>query len=152
SSKKTRFPLGHDITLDELERDPYPVFARLREQEPISWVAALNMWYVVGYEDVRTALPDSAHLTTASAQSTIFDTFGAHMLTTEGEVHDRYRRATRHAFTPSYVREHLEPAISATASDLVKAYEKKGSVELRAAFAARLPIQVMLRLCGLPMQ
>jgi cytochrome P450 len=152
SSRKTRFPLGHDITLDELERDPYPVFARLREQEPISWVAALNMWYVVGYEDVRTALLDSSHLTTASAQSTIFDTFGAHMLTTEGEVHDRYRRATRHAFTPGYVREHLEPAISATASDLVKAFEKQGRVELRAAFAARLPIQVMLRLCGLPAQ
>ena len=152
ASKKTHFPLGHDVTLEELERDPYPVFARLREQEPISWIAALNMWYVVGYEDVRSALLDSSRLTTASAQSTIFDTFGAHMLTTEGELHDRYRRATRHAFTPIYVRDHLESAIAAAAADLVKTFENQGRAELRAAFAARLPIQVMLLLCGLPAQ
>jgi cytochrome P450 len=152
SSKKARFPLGHAITLEELERDPYPVFARLREWEPISWVAALNMWYVVGYEDVRTALLDSTRLTTASAASTIFDTFGAHMLTTEGETHDRYRKATRHAFTPAFIREHLEPAIGAAAAELVKGFENEGSADLRAAFASRLPIQVMLLLCGLPAQ
>jgi cytochrome P450 len=144
--------LGHDVTLDELERDPYPVLARLREREPISWVAALNMWYVVGYEDVRTALLDASRLTTASAQSTIFDTFGAHMLTTEGAVHDRYRKATRHAFTPAFVRDHLEPAIGAAAAELVEAFEHQGHADLRAAFAARLPIQVMLLLCGLPAQ
>ena len=92
-SKRARFPLGHDITLDELDRDPYPVFARLREREPISWLPALNMWYVVGYEDVRTALFDSTRLTTASPHSTIFDTFGAQVLTTEGATHDRYRQA-----------------------------------------------------------
>ncbi len=152
SLKKVRFPLGHAITLEELERDPYPVFARLREWEPISWVAALNMWYVVGYEDVRTALLDSTRLTTASSQSTIFDTFGAHMLTTEGETHDRYRRATRHAFTPAFIREHLEPAIGAAAAELVKTFENQGEADLRAAFASRLPIRVMLVLCGLPAQ
>jgi cytochrome P450 len=152
SSKRVRFPLGHGITLEELERNPYPVFARLREHEPISWVAALNMWYAVGYENVRTALLDSTRLTTASPASTIFDTFGAHMLTTEGETHDRYRKATRHAFTPAFIREHLEPAIAAAAAELVKGFENEGSADLRAVFASRLPIQVMLLLCGLPIQ
>jgi cytochrome P450 len=151
-SKKTRFPLGHEVTLEELEKNPYPVFARLREAEPISWVPALNMWYVVGYEDVRNALLDSSRLTTASANSTIFDTFGEHMLTTEGELHDRYRRATRHAFTPGFVRDRLESAIAAAAAGLVNDFENQGRADLRAAFAARLPIQVMLLLCGLPAQ
>ena len=30
--------LGESITLDELERDPYSAYARLREEEPVSWV------------------------------------------------------------------------------------------------------------------
>jgi cytochrome P450 len=85
-ARTSRFSLGREITVEELDRDPYPVYARLREHEPISWVAALNMWYVVGYEDVRTALLGSSRLTTASAQSMIFDTFGAHMPTTEAYV------------------------------------------------------------------
>ncbi len=152
SSKQAQFPLGHDVTLEELERDPYPVFARLREREPITWLEALDMWYVVGYEDVRTALLDSTRLTTASSRSTIFDTFGAQMLTTEGELHDRYRRATRHAFTPIFVRDHLEPAIGTAARELVGAFESRGRAELREVFAARLPIQIMLLLCGLPAQ
>jgi hypothetical protein len=63
---------------------------------------ALGMWYVVRYEDVRTALFDATRLTTESPQSTIFDTFGAHILTTEGATHDRYREASRHPFAPGF--------------------------------------------------
>lgn len=150
SSKRARFPLGDAVALDELETDPYPVFARLREHEPISWIRALDMWYVVGYEDVRAALLDTSRLTTASPHSTIFDTFGAHMLTTEGEAHDRYRNATKRAFTPNFIRTHLEPSIGACAARLVRGFAERGEVELREAFASRLPIQVMLMLCGLP--
>src|ERR1700685_2976804 len=117
-AKKARFPIGHEITLAELDRDPYPAFARLREREPISWIPALNMWYVVGYEDVRTALLDTTRMTTVSAQSTILDTFGLHVLTTEGATHDRYRRALRHPFALAFVRAHLEPVIVAAARAL----------------------------------
>ncbi len=147
-----RFPVGREITLAELERDPYPAFERLRQYEPISWIAALNMWYIVGYEDVRTALLDSSRLTTESAQSTILDTFGAHILTTEGAIHERYRHALRHPFTPSFIRTHLEAPIEAAATALIDGFEKHGHADVRALFASRLPIQVILLVCGLPPQ
>jgi cytochrome P450 len=150
SAKSARFPIGRDITLAELDRDPYPAFARLREREPISWIPALNMWYVVGYENVRTALMDTARMTTASVQSTIFDTFGAHILTTEGTTHDRYRQALRHPFTPSFIRAHLEAAIVRAATQLIDEFKKHGVADLRVEFASRLPIQVILLVCGLP--
>ena len=149
-AKQTRFPIGHEISLAELDCNPYPAFARLREREPISWIPAVNMWYIVGYEDVRTALFDTTRLTTASTQSTIFDTFGAHVLTTEGTTHDRYRQALRHPFTPAFIRAHLEPAIVAAATALVDELQKHGLADLRAQFASRLPIQVILLICGLP--
>jgi len=147
--KTDRFPLGRGITLDELDRDPYPVFARLREREPISWLPSLNMWYVVGYDNVRTALLDSQRLTTASPQSTIFDTFGEHMLTTDGAMHDRYRGAAKSPFAPAFIRSHLELAIGAAARSLIGNFEMRGHAELRAEFAARLPVQTMLLLCGI---
>jgi cytochrome P450 len=149
-ANKARFPIGHEITLAELDHNPYPAFARLREREPISWIPAVNMWYIVGYEDVRTALLDTTRLTTASAQSTIFDTFGAHVLTSEGTTHDRYRQALRHPFTPTFIRAHLEPAIVAAATALVDEFQNRGRADLRADFASRLPIQVILLICGLP--
>lgn len=150
TSKRVRFPMGHEISLEELDRDPYPVFARLREREPISWVPVLGMWYVVRYEDVREALFDSKRLTTASPQSTIFDTFGAHMLTTEGVTHDRYRQATKQPFAPNFIRSNLEGSIRDSAIALVEEFEQQGQADLRTVFASRLPIQVILLVCGLP--
>ena len=144
------FPVGREITLEELDRDPYPAFERLRRFEPISWIAALNMWYIVGYEDVRTALLDTARLTTESAQSTILDTFGTHILTTEGAAHERYRQALRPPFTPAFIRSHLEAAIGAAATALVNEIENQGQADMRLSFASRLPIQVILIVCGLP--
>jgi hypothetical protein len=34
--------VGQTVTLDELERDPYPIYARLRDEEPVSWVPAIR--------------------------------------------------------------------------------------------------------------
>ncbi len=108
------------------------------------------MWYIVGYEDVRTALLDTTRMTTVSAQSTIFDTFGAHILTSEGATHDRYRQALRHPFAPNFIRAHLEAAINAATTALISEFENHGRADLRAVFASRLPIQVILLVCGLP--
>lgn len=148
--KHMRFPLGHAVTIPELEADPYEVFARLREHEPVTWLAELDMWYVTGYENVRAALLDVARLTTASNRSLIFDTFGAHMLTTENTTHDRYRRAVQFPFASTFIRTHLEAAISRAATELVDAFADRRVTDLRLTFASRLPIQVILLVCGLP--
>jgi cytochrome P450 len=148
-SNELRFPVGRAVTLAELDRDPYAVFARLAEHEPISWIPVLDMWYVVGYENVRAALADP-RLTTVSERSTIYDTFGEHMLTSEGAAHDRYRRSAQQFFTPAYIRSQLEPVIRARTESLVVDFERHGRAELRSAFAARLPVQAMLSVCGLP--
>src|SRR5258708_33448899 len=149
-AKEKRFPVGREITLAECGRDPYPGCERLRQYESISWIAALNMWYVVGYEDVRTALLDTSRLTTESAQSTILDTFGSNILTTEGALHERYRQALRRPYTPSFIRTHLEAAVAAAAAALIKNFEKRGQADVRSVFASRLPVQVILLVCGLP--
>lgn len=146
------FPLGAAVTLDELEADPYPAFARLREAEPVSWVAALGMWYATRHADVRAVLLDPTRFTTAWEHSTIYETFGAQMLTTEGETHDRYRMAALQAFMPGNIRARLEPAMEQAAERLVDGFVRDGEAELRAAFASRLPVQSILLAFGMPLE
>ncbi len=146
------FPLGAAITLEQLERDPYPFFAEVRMREPVTWVACLNMWFVTGYKDVRAILSDSWCFTTRSDHSPIFDTFGAQMLTSDGADHQRYREAMRHAFMPDVVRGQLEPAVRAAADQLADSFAARNEVELRSAFASRLPVQAMLLTFGLPLE
>jgi len=147
---KARASARSDVEVAELEEDPYPAYARLRAQGRLVWVESLNMWYATHYEDVRSILLDSARFTTESAHSTIYDTFGTQMLSAEGAPHSRYRRATQPAFMTSNIRERLEAAIGQAADALIDGFIADGESELRASFASRLPIQVMLSVFGLP--
>ena len=45
--------IGESITLDDLETDPYPIYARLRDDEPVAWVPAVGLWLVTRFEDVQ---------------------------------------------------------------------------------------------------
>jgi cytochrome P450 len=142
--------LGAAVTLDELSRDPYPIFQRLRELEPISWIDQLEMWYVTRYKHVQEVLSDAERFTTRFESSTIFDTFGAQMLTSDGTEQRRYREQFRAAFTPGAVRSSMEAPARDCATALVSAIQPNGTAELRAEFAARLPVLSILAMFGLP--
>src|SRR5207247_1396657 len=51
--RRRRVTIGESITLDDLETDPYPVYERLREDEPVAWVPAVELWLVTRFEDVQ---------------------------------------------------------------------------------------------------
>jgi cytochrome P450 len=144
------FPLGRSINIDDLDSDPYPVYSKLRDHEPVSRIDAFNLYMVTRYSDVQSILNDTETYVTGTEHSLIMDTFGEHMLTTEGELHDLYKNKVRSVFSPSAVRNHMEDAIRGHVQHLIDGFRNDGSVELRAAFAGRLPILSMLSLFGLP--
>ncbi|MDB6084629.1 MAG: cytochrome [Gammaproteobacteria bacterium] len=150
-SRQSRFPIGASVTTAQLELDPYAVFDRLRIAEPVSWIPALNMWYVTRYDDVQRVLLDAEAFTTAFERSTIRTTFGDQMLTAEGREHDRYRRAVQPDFQAHRVRASLEGRLMQLVEGLLDAVHDRGTAELRSTFASRLPIQAILCLCDLPL-
>jgi len=144
------FPIGAAIRAEALARDPYPWYAQLRAAEPISWIKELGMWYVTRYEDVRTILMDDRRFTTVSGNSLILDTFGVQMLTSEGAEHERYRRPVQPYFAAGHIRKTFEGAIEASARTLVRNFGAGDVIELRSAFAARLPVLTILHVFGMP--
>ena len=45
--------VGTEITLEQLEADPYPVYAQLRNEEPVCFVEAVGLWLVTRWDDVQ---------------------------------------------------------------------------------------------------
>ena len=43
------------ITVDELDDDPYPVYARMRREAPVCFVPAVGLWFVTRWDDVAFA-------------------------------------------------------------------------------------------------
>jgi cytochrome P450 len=46
-------PLVFDPADEAVRRDPFAVFARLRDEDPVHWSPALKTWVVTRYDDVR---------------------------------------------------------------------------------------------------
>ena len=144
-----KYPIGASINLDELSRDPFPIYARLREMEPISYVPALEMYFLTGYGDVRDVLQDNKHFIVGTERSLSYDIFGSHMMTVEGDDHTRYKSAHQKFFLPPAIRATLEDQIAPHVDSLIDGFAQDGEVDLRKSFASRLPVLTMLSLFGL---
>ncbi len=146
-----RFPLGDEVTVAELDRDPYPVLAELCEHEPVSFVGELGVYFVTRFDDVRDILRDTDSFVVGTEDSLVFDIFGEHMMTVEGTEHHRHRKPHLGFFLPPAIHNNLEPTIRAHANALIDEFEPLGEVELRRAFSGRLPVLTMLSLFGIPL-
>ena len=86
-----RFPLGAAITLDQLDTDPYPALARLRDHEPVSWVPVLDGWLVTRRDLCIEVMRDAARFTVDDPRFSTAQVVGPSMLSLDGDEHRRHR-------------------------------------------------------------
>ena len=144
------FPVGASIRMDAFDQDPYPWYARLVREEPVSWVPDAGMWFVSSAALVKEVLRDDETFVVGFERSTVRDILGDHMMSTDGTAARRYKQAHQPLFLPGSVRGEVEPRITAAARGLIASFRHRGELELRSGFASRLPVLVMLDLLGLP--
>lgn len=147
-----KYPIGASIDLSTLASDPYPTYAALRENEPVSWVRSLGMYFLTRYDDVCEVLQDHVNFIVGTERSTVYDTFGEHMMTVEGNAHSRYKSAHQPFFLPPAVRNTMTAGIRDHANALIDEFRSDGESELRQSFASRLPILTMLSLFGIELE
>jgi cytochrome P450 len=82
-------------TREQLSRDPYPVYRRLREKGACVWLDAANRYVVPRWEDV-VGLDELPGITAREEPSLMTRAMGRTMLRTDGEEHARLR-APAHA-------------------------------------------------------
>ncbi|WP_242909210.1 cytochrome P450 family protein [Actinomadura terrae] len=144
--------------------DPYPAYARLREEQPVCRVQLrdnVHCWVVSRYEDARSAFADprlSRDPRTAGPAWREADRgrpledgagLGVHLLTREPPDHDRLRRLVSATFTKART-EALRGRVQQVADSLIDAFAERGEAELVAEFAYPLPITVICEVLGIP--
>ncbi len=140
---------GEQITLEELERDPYPIYARLRDEEPVSWVPAVQLWLVTRYEDVRAVDLSPEVFTAATDPSTLNRTMGVNMLGSEGPDQQRIRRVVEPPFRPRDVEERTQGMIPALATELIDGFAARGECDLFREFADPMSVRSLRFMLGL---
>ncbi len=147
-NRSDHFPIGASITVDELTSSPYAALARLRSDEPISWLPALNAWFVTRRDLSIEAMRDAERFTVDDDRFTTAKVLGASMLSMDGPEHARHRSAFTAPFRPKFVREELQARIDARAIELIGA-TLDGDREIRTGIAGPLAVETILDVLGL---
>ena len=143
------FPLGAAVTLADLEGDPYPVLARLREREPVSWLPALGGWLVTRRDLALRVMRDAAVFTVDDPRFSTARVVGPSMLSLDGAEHARHRGPFTRGFGHAEVRARMTAFVESEACRLVTAMQPAGAGDLRAGLAGPLAVAVIAEALGL---
>ena len=149
TARVRRYPLGAAVTLAELDDDPHPVLARLRDAEPVSWVPALDGWLVTRRDLALQVMRDSATFTVDDPRFSTARIVGPSMLSLDGAQHDRHRRPFAGPFSQAAVHDQLEAFVTGEADRLVSAMRPAGRGDLSRSLAVPLAVAVVARVLGL---
>ena len=160
ASRKTDKALSLYHLLDpEVLANPYPLYHRLRDEDPVHWDPFLHAWVVTRYADVihvlhhfsanRTPTPEQLSAMGLSALNPIAQVMVRQMLFLDPPNHTRLRALASAAFTVRRV-ERLRSHIQEIMDGLLDAVISKGSMDLIADFASPAPAIVTAELLGVP--
>jgi cytochrome P450 len=150
----------------EFKADPFPVYARMREADPICYHMGITgenpLWFITRYEDVQTVLRDHkrfvkswrntrtpAELAQLPPESELTQLLDQHMLNTDGEDHTRLRALVNKVFTTRIVNAQRQQ-IRSIADALIDKVEARGQMDLIDEYAFPLPIVVIAQILGIP--
>jgi cytochrome P450 len=137
------------ISLDELEADPHPLLARLRETEPVAWLPALSAWLVTRRDLALVVMRDSETFTVDDPRFSTGQVVGRSMLTTDGEEHSQQRAPFAQPFRLEAVRERFTSVVEDEVGRLIDGFAPGGQAELRRGFAGPLAAWTMAVALGL---
>jgi cytochrome P450 len=142
--------------------DPYPLYQRAREQEPVYYSEAFGVWVVSRYEDVRRVVMEPTRFSSAFRIRTphapapgVLDILAEGypevqvLLNEDPPTHRRTRDLVATAFGPRRTAA-LAPRVLAIVHELIDGFEANKQADLIAELATPLPLRVTCELIGLP--
>jgi cytochrome P450 len=139
----------------EIHEDPYPTYARLREEAPVYRNDDGGFWALSRHADVVEGFRDNVRFSSAHGVSLDPAASGPHahrtmsFLAMDPPMHGRMRGLVSRGFTPRRVAE-LEPRIRQLTREHLDAALAQGSFDFVGDLAGKLPMDVISELIGVP--
>jgi len=158
--------IEYDPFSREVQKDPYPYYAELRERAPAYYVESADAWAVSRYDDVLRVLKTPEVFSSYAMQEFLgggirnkraeegSSPFGSllesrALISADPPDHTRLRHLVNRGFTPQRVQE-LEPRIREITKSCLDAVADRGELDLMGDFAIPIPVTVIAELLGIP--
>jgi cytochrome P450 len=143
--------MNYDPLAPEVQENPYPYYATLRQHHPVAWIEPLRCWTISRFQDVDYAIKNPQVFSSAKW---IGQSLGAlnpapevpWMIETDPPDHTRLRRLVSKAFTPRMVSL-LEPRVRSIADQLLEPLRQR-EFDFVHEFSGVLPVIVIAEMLG----
>jgi cytochrome P450 len=134
--------------------DPYPVYERLRRDEPVKCVGSPMgpVHMVTRYDDVLSVLKDGSLYSSRANAKGIGLVMGKTILEMDGQEHSRHRNIVSMAFVPKALQGTLPPVIAGIAHELIDRFVRAGRADLVVQFTQTFPLRVIAHMIGVPIE
>ncbi|MFV0318418.1 MAG: cytochrome P450 [Microthrixaceae bacterium] len=138
----------------EIDTDPYPLWKRLRDEQPLYYNERYDFWAVTRFDDVEKAAVDWR--TYSSAKGTILELIRAEVELPPGTFifedppdHTRHRSLMSRVFTPRRMNA-IEDQVRAFCARALDPLVGSGSFDFIADIGAEMPMRTIGMLLGIP--
>jgi cytochrome P450 len=133
---------AESVTVEALETDPYPIYARLRREAPVCYVPAVRLWFVTRYDDVEFVGTHPELFSAELDDSPVDATFGSPtIITVDGEPHLELRRSLDAKYRPKYVNAYIDDLVRPIAERVLDGLAGRERAELMADYLE--PVSVL---------
>src|SRR5713101_6507216 len=155
SSEKRRTAMDYNPFLPEVQDNPYPYYAYLRQHAPVYQIPGVGAWAVSRYDDVMAVLK-TPHLFSspinAAAMEGGFNPFppeAPSLVELDPPVHTLQRKIVNRAFTPRRIAS-LEAHLREVVQNIIEQIAAQGECDLIRDLAVPLPLITIAELLGVP--
>jgi cytochrome P450 len=152
-----------DLLTPERIADPFPIFAEMRQRNPVHWNAHYGAWFIYRFDDVSRAL----HLRELSSdritpvfenkldpaeqaeRAVMYEHLAKWMVFQDPPEHTRMRKLVSRAFTPRAI-EAQRPRIHETVNSILSEISDRGEFDLINDLAYHIPAIVIAGMLGVP--
>jgi cytochrome P450 len=143
-------------------QDPFPLYAWLRDNDPLHWSSSLNAWIVTRWTDVvdvfnrpeafssdRFRKVDERYASQRAPVRAVAEVLGHWLVFRDPPDHDRLRGLLQSSFTPKHLASSRD-RVQATVDALLDGVAARGRMDFIRELAFPLPAMVIAGLMGAP--
>jgi len=138
-----------DLHTQAYFEDPFPVWERLRHEQPLLHDTIDDRWLLTRYDDVATVFREHATYSTRPYERIFTDVIGPTMVQMDGDDHDVRRAIVAPVLVGRKLETNHGELVAAVVDDLVGSLPANGTVDLIAGLTRPLPLKVVATILGM---
>jgi cytochrome P450 len=138
------------ITVEELDADPYPIYARMRREAPVCFVPAVGLWFVTRWADVEFATSNPELIDSSVTPSPLDRVMGGpSILVLDGAPQKKLRAMIDPSLRPRVVESTTPDVVTPIVDELLDGIADRGEAELMSEFFEPVSVLSLGRVLGL---